>query len=359
MNKRRPRLSDDEFKLIQEYRGIVDSSEEMQLNHQDVKHGWLKSDKASLFFKNPNFDIADFDPDSIDWETIFKDVKPIKLTRGEKRTDEGLFDRLVITDVHVGMNPNSDGYSQYGGKWDETELNKRGKKIINTAIDEANANTLIIDDLGDLLDGWGAQTVRRQHPLPQNMDDQKAFDVALAFKINLVSTLAQYYDKVIVNNICNDNHSGAFGYVVNSAFKVAIELMCDNVEVTNHRKFMNHYSIGKNTFIICHGKDMENLKFGFMPHLDKKQMEKIDNYIDANFLLQPGVRIEFSKGDSHQLLLDSCSSDRFDYFNYMALSPASGWIQTNYKKGKSGFTFFNYNDVDDYVTHNKFFKWVI
>ncbi len=356
--KYRPRLTEDEYNIIKEYRGIIDSAEEMQVDPHDVKHGWLKSEHASLFFKNPTFEIAEFDPTLIDWDAILKDVKSVKITRGEKRTDQGLFDRLVITDTHIGMNPNPDGYSQYGGKWDEEELNLRLNEIISTTINYANSNILIIDDLGDLLDGWGAQTVRKHHPLPQNMDNQKAFDVALKFKVDLITGLSQYYDEVIVNNICNDNHSGAFGYVVNSALKTSIELICDSIKITNHRKFINHYIIGDNTFIISHGKDMENLKFGFTPHLDKKQMEKIDNYIDNNFLLKPNTRIEFSKGDSHQLLFDYSSSDRFDYFNYMALSPSSNWIQTNYKKGCSGFTFFNYNGINDYIIYNKFFEWI-
>ena len=110
-------------------------------------------------------------------------------------------------------------------------------------------------------------------------------------------------------------------------------------------------------FIITHGKDSKHLKFGFKPHLDGKQVEKIDNYIDTHYLLEKDVRIEFSKGDSHQLLFDHSTSDRFEYFNYMALSPSSNWIQTNFKKGKSGFTFFNYHDTFDYTTKHVFFKW--
>ena len=67
------------------------------------------------------------------------------------------------------------------------------------------------------------------------------------------------------------------------------------------------------------------------------------------------IKIEFSKGDSHQYIFDSSSSDRFDYFNYPAFSPSSSWVQTNFKKGKSGFVFFNYNEtrvINDYL-----FEW--
>jgi hypothetical protein len=40
------------------------------------------------------------------------------------------------------------------------------------------------------------------------------------------------------------------------------------------------------------------------------------------------------------MLFDYCSSDEFDYFNFPAFSPSSEWVQTNFKKGRSGFVFF-------------------
>jgi hypothetical protein len=40
------------------------------------------------------------------------------------------------------------------------------------------------------------------------------------------------------------------------------------------------------------------------------------------------------------MLFDYSSSDEFDYFNFPAFSPSSEWVQTNFKKGRSGFVFF-------------------
>jgi hypothetical protein len=51
----RIRLKQDEFEIIEQYRAIKQESNGMGLNDADVKHGWLKSQKASLFFKNPNY----------------------------------------------------------------------------------------------------------------------------------------------------------------------------------------------------------------------------------------------------------------------------------------------------------------
>jgi hypothetical protein len=51
----RIRLTQDEAEVISQYRAIKNASDEIGVNDKDVKHGWLKSKDASLFFKNPNF----------------------------------------------------------------------------------------------------------------------------------------------------------------------------------------------------------------------------------------------------------------------------------------------------------------
>jgi hypothetical protein len=279
----------------------------------------------------------------IDFDAIIsKHITPYKFKPAPKNTGVFLFDRLVYTDAHVGMTPNENGFSLYGGKWDEEQINNNLKKMINHTLENQKGNALIIDELGDFMDGYDGETVRKGHSLPQNMDNEKAFDVGLSFKINLIDALAPYYSKIICNNICDDNHAGSFGYIVNSAFKKFVEFKYRHVIVNNLRRFINHYIYGKNCFILTHGKDGKNLKFGFKPILDTKQIEKIDNYIKEHKLYD--YIIEFSKGDSHQKIFDESTSDLFDYYNYPAFSPASNWVQTNFKKSFSGFEFFNFKD---------------
>lgn len=362
MQKReyRLRLTKAEHDAIRNLRGIKDAANASGIDIEDVKHGWIKDNNFSVFFKNPAFGRPSFDESEINIDNILKLVPRIDVPEhisADNQVFGHKFDRVVYTDAHIGMEPNVGGHSQYGGVWDEYEVNIRMWQMINFILRNKKSDTLVIDDLGDFMDGWNAKTVRRQHDLPQNMDDQKAFDVALNFKWNLFINLAGSYRSIIFNNICNDNHAGAFGYVVNSAFKKMVEATGrDYVTVTNHRKFINHYIMGKNTFIITHGKDGENLKFGFKPKLDAVQIEKISNYIDHEWLMRKDCRIELSKGDSHQFLLDMSTSDKFEYFNFPAFSPSSNWVQTNYKKGKSGFVMFNYHGTE-YSILPSYFAW--
>lgn len=54
-NSARFRLKTDEIEILMQYRGIKNATDEAGVDDKDVKHGWLKTKEASLFFKNPNF----------------------------------------------------------------------------------------------------------------------------------------------------------------------------------------------------------------------------------------------------------------------------------------------------------------
>lgn len=277
-------------------------------------------------------------------EVIQKYIKPLSVDKLHDFfiVESDYFDRLVYTDVHIAMNVNGkDGDSLYEGKWDREEVLRRLNIMLNHVRTFRQGNKLIIDDLGDFLDGLGGQTTRKGHELPQNMSDKDAFELALEFKISLIDNLIDVYDEIICHNITNDNHSGVFSYFVSSAFEKIINCRYNGkVKVKTIRRFIDHYSEGKHTFVISHGKDVGEQKFGLKPKLDAVQAEKIDQYCKEHKIYN-GNFIEFSKGDSHQAIYDDTTSNDFSYYNYPAFSPPSNWVKTNFKNSKSGFNFFN------------------
>jgi len=290
--------------------------------------------------------------ESFDFEKIIqKHIKPLvtpKVTNKDSKRNTKDFDKLIITDVHIGMDTDIDNNTMYKGEWNKKELFKTAQVVIDKTIEEQESEVLYVDELGDLLDGFNAQTTRGGHALPQNMTNEEAFDAALEFKLNILYGLIGNYKEIHFNNICNDNHAGSFGYFVNEAFKQIAELQFKNVTVTNHRKFINHYFVGDICFVITHGKDDKSLKFGFKPHLDLKGADKIDQYLKQNKIYKDAELIIFCKGDSHQLLFDMCTSDDFYYFNYPALSPSSNWIKNNFKLGRRGFVNESFKGLNFY-----------
>ena len=298
----------------------------------------------NIMFKDTEAVDSDFDVIELMNKHFKSDRKPFIAI---DRTQYDVVDRLIYTDVHVGMDADPNGKSLYGHKWGRSELLDSISRMCSFVLTERKGKVLYADDLGDFMDGANGQTVRGGHGLPQNMSNEEAFDTALEAKLMMASILSEQYAQVIFNNVCEDNHSGWFGYVVNSAFKKVAEAKYPNVTVINHTKFMSWYVIGRHAFVITHGKDSRNLKFGFKPHIDSNQIEKIDQFLKQEGIYKVADFIQFDKGDSHQALFDFCGSDDFDYINYPALSPSSDWVQTNFKKGRRGFCFQHvYPDIN-------------
>ena len=295
--------------------------------------------------KKETEDPKDFDFESIITKLLEKAniVKQPRIKLKEVKKD---FDMLTYTDLHIGMDPNKKGNSMYVKSWHQKEINETLESMVNKTLENQKSNVLIVDELGDFLDGYNGQTTRGGHELPQTMTNEAAFDCGLDFKMSLVNALAPYYDRITFNNICNDNHAGSFGYFVNSAFKQLAEHVHSNVTVNNYLQFISHYIEGEVCFIITHGKDDSTLKFGFKPHLDAKQIETIDHYIKQNKLYGKAERFIFKKGDSHQFLFDYTGSADFDYFNYMASSPPSQWVQNNFKNTTRGFVLESFKGVN-------------
>ena len=263
-------------------------------------------------------------------------------------------DRLIYTDTHIAMDTNFEGIAMFATEWNEEVIMNTLLIMCEVTLSNKRSNVLYIDDLGDFMDGWDGETTRGGHKLPQNMNNIQAFKVGLEFKKKMIEYLHAHYDYIVCNNVCNDNHGGHFSYMVNHAFKEFIDVKYSNVMVNNYDKFIDHYFIGRHAIVLSHGKDKKQMKFGFKPMLDSKQIEKIEHYNKHNEkgnIYRNSDFVEFSKGDSHQMLFDWSTAQDFNYMNYPALSPSSEWVSTNFKSGQRGFVIQNINRNKNIISY--------
>ena len=334
-------LSTDAFKHYCEKEGI-DISRVTSAKY--VNHAGQQKFNIVLDYKED-------ESNTIDYKTIIDEAMNYKFTpdRDLKPSPKASITRLVYTDTHIAMCTDSEETAMYATPWNENTLMDTMELMCKYVISNKVGNTLIIDDLGDVLDGWDGYTTRGGHKLPQNMSSQKAFKVALQFKLSMLDILHPYFDNILCHNVCNDNHSGAFSMILNHAFMRVAHERYNNVFVVNYERFIDHYIFGRHAFVLTHGKDSKSLKFGFKPKLDSVQIEKIDHYLKHNergSIYKEADFIWFDKGDSHQLLFDYSTAQDFNYMNHIALSPSSEWVQANFKKGDRGFTIQQIEPMD-------------
>jgi hypothetical protein len=104
-NSARFRLKQDEIEILMQYRGIKEATDEAGVNDKDVKHGWLKTKQASLFFKNPNFKAEELNEIQRIKDECIKEVKlyapKYHAIETIKSTDTHLL-VIDIADLHIG-----------------------------------------------------------------------------------------------------------------------------------------------------------------------------------------------------------------------------------------------------------------
>ena len=267
---------------------------------------------------------------------LSESIKPFEITLKPAKISG--VDLIVYTsDKHVGACSKD---SQYNNEYNEVEFTRRMVSIFQQIsyikYEFGHINSLIFIDLGDNLDGFNAQTTRGGHALPQNMTDEESFDTYVnAHKI--------FFDSLIENNIASEyqaifvndsNHSGSFGYTANRALEIYLNVKYPFISTRQMNKFMEHFILGNDCYILCHGKDKIDRKNGLPLHLNDATYKLISDYIDYNKLW--GYNVHFVKGDLHQPAYESNS--KFTYRNIPSVYGASKWVMNNFGLNKPGFS---------------------
>ena len=78
--------------------------------------------------------------ESFDFEKIIqKHIKPLvtpEVTNKDSKRNTKDFDKLIITDVHIGMDTDIDNNTMYKGEWNKKELFKTAQIVIDKTIEE-------------------------------------------------------------------------------------------------------------------------------------------------------------------------------------------------------------------------------
>jgi hypothetical protein len=328
---------------------------------EDVKHGWLKSDNASLFFTNPLHDDGSLTTEKI--QEAIKDILEGFTFKRRKFKPDSVKDpkalKATLSDSHIGMQPNPDGGALFQYEYNPYIYQKSLDKVFISIQKEralhGTFDVILLDDLGDRADGWNGYTTRGGHKLDQNLSNAEIFQICVKSYVKLISEIieANLANKVILRCINNDNHAGDFSTVINLAIKELIDIMYspDVVEIDLLNRFIEHRFYGDHAFLLTHGKDKQYMRSGLPLNLNDKAIKYINDYIDHYNIGSKYIHLE--KGDLHQIGYQRAK--RFDYRNFMSFAPPSAWLQHNFGDSYSGYSIQVVPKHSPEVSHTDYF----
>jgi hypothetical protein len=239
---KRPRLSEDEFEMIQSYRAINKEAEDFGLDIKDVHSGWLKNKTASLRFVNPNFG------GGVTPETVKEDFRKDMMIYApeyeaiirKKKKEAHLF-VLSISDLHIGkLASKADSRESYS----VDKAIKRAKEAVNSLLSRASGyeiDKILLPVGNDLLhvDNSFKTTTRGT---PQDVDGtwHENFTAARKLFVEIIEQLVQVADV----HICHvpSNHDYVTGYCLTDAlycwFNKSQNITFD-LDM-NHRKYFKY-----------------------------------------------------------------------------------------------------------------------
>lgn len=249
-------------------------------------------------------------------------IEPLHFT--PTQSDRVLF--LWLSDMHIGASVSDT--SDYDNYYDEYVVRTRINKIVeHIALLNIPLKKIVICNLGDSLDGMDNQTCRRDHYLPQNLDNKAQFKTFISSILFLVRSLKENVKvgSIEYNCVGSSNHDGDYGWAANYALGQILEK--SNIPNIIFDTFMDYVNEFNTSFIICHGKDSRDMKSGLPLVINDKTAVYINDYIAYN-KDELKDNIIFVKGDLHQSAISY--GHNFKYHSVGSFFGASEWVHKNF-----------------------------
>lgn len=255
------------------------------------------------------------------------------VTKVTSKTEKSII--LHLADLHIGAKVRETAL--FKNEYNYEEVKRRLLNLV-CEVSKNKYDTIIVNLLGDMLDGMDQQTARRDHILPQNMDNfeqVKAFVEIMNWFTDMLVTNVEFNNLKFYSVRCG-NHDGITGYVATDALFSRIKLKySDIVETTIFTDFFGYYEFKGMKWILTHGKDDEFMKKGLPLNLTDATKSIIYDWLEDNNI--HGKNIHFIKGDLHSDNLNSCY--KLDYRNVLSLFGSSDYGSMNFARNNYGVSY--------------------
>ena len=292
------------------------SQSEMQ-----VERMWVNSNGKTSVQMKPLTETFSYDP--IEYKAWDIEIKP-----------SSKICMVYTSDKHIGASVGSE--AMLNNHYDKEEFESRMQKLAVELIDLDNLHRfdqMIVCDLGDAIDGMDGFTGSRMHKLPQNMGNREVFQTFIDVHLKFFHTLKSHLHcpNLEFRTAGESNHGGDMEWM---CFKTLGMMLHEkyNMNVYIGNKFIEHFTKGDHTFLLCHGKDFKDMKFGLPRYADAKTINYFKSYMEHHGITSKFIHVV--KGDLH--MNNSEYTQFFRYKNVMSMFGSSKWVMTNFMSNTKG-----------------------
>lgn len=241
---------------------------------------------------------------------------------------------VYLADMHIGAKCNSD--TLYPNNYDRKEINRRLTQLASQIASFGRLDNLVICLMGDSLDGMDQQTARRDHFMPQCMDNNEQLNAFLDLTFNFITRCRDLCNNVSIYSVKCGNHGGTWEYTANIALKHLVEKVYPEITFTLFDEFIGAFEFNNHLFLVTHGKDEQFMKRPLPLYLDDTTKVRIHEWLLSRGL-SGAENIHVIKGDLHSDALSSCLA--FDYRNVLSLFGASDYANYNFSRNSYGVSY--------------------
>ena len=269
---------------------------------------------------------------TIDFEKvkeIIEDItkNPYKELPVNRNNQDNSYPDLIIwlSDLHIGAyNAKYSSFIQLPN-YDITEIKNRLTKIVENFAGQSYHSVYIVN-LGDAIDGFNKETTRGGHELPEILDNKEISEAFIECMMEFFVSLTKEIRSEDFNylSIGEANHDGDFGWLNQKLLASYISQLGVKSYVSNYP--IDNFTIGKHSFLYCHGKDSLNQSRQFPLTLNPNTELWFNNYIAEKGLKNEHIYV--IKGDLHNYAYTT--GKQFDYISVGSMYGSSNYIVANF-----------------------------
>jgi hypothetical protein len=265
------RLSEDEVEVVNNYRRLVFEGKKQGIDPKDIKHGWVKSKDASLFFKNPNFN-GELDKRNKFQEELLESVKehaPKYKKIKRKKCEDGHLLIIDPADVHIGKLCT---VFETGQEYNSQIAVKRCLEGVEGIINKSygwNIDKIVLVGGNDILHVDNAKNTTTSGTFQDTSGMwYENFLLAKQLYVDIIEILMNFADVSFVYNPSNHDYTNGFFLcdIIKTHFRKSKNVEFDTG--ISHRKY---FTYGNSLIGTTHGDGAKNTDLGSLMSVECKE----------------------------------------------------------------------------------------